>query len=166
MADIASLALAVLPILMSAAAQYNNCIGPVSRYKNCPREAREYVQQLEIQRAIFRNECRNLFEEIMDHDTASNMLNSLNTELWRDESIDRKLRMHLGESLQACSGVVQMVEQRLSEISGERQRFQSIVEQEKQVSHTTLLMDQATTKTFISVNSKAKQNQGLEEWCT
>lgn len=131
--EIAGLALAVLPLLMSAAQQYNNCLGPFGRYKRFAKEARGYYKELEIQRTIFRNECRNLLEEIVDHDAASSMLNSLSQNAWANKKLDEQLAQQLGESLTACTATIQLIEERLQDISGEGQRFKSIVEQEKDV---------------------------------
>lgn len=131
--EIAGLALAVLPILMSAAQQYNSCLGPFSRYKRFAKEARGYYKELEIQRTIFRNECRNLLEETVDHDAASSMLNSLTKDVWSNKKLDKQLAQQLGESLEACIAIIELIEQRLLDIRGESQGFKSIVEQEKDV---------------------------------
>ena len=131
--EIAGLALAILPVFMSAAQQYNNCLGPFSRYKRFAKEARGYYKELEIQRTIFRNECRNLLEEIVDHDEASSMLDSLNQKAWTNKKLDEQLAQQLGESLEACIAIIELIEQRLQDISGESQGFKSIVELEKDV---------------------------------
>ena len=131
--EIAGLALAILPILMSAAQQYNNCLGPFSRYKRFAKEARGYYKELEIQRTIFRNECRNLLEEIVDHDAASSMLDSLTQKAWANKKLDEQLAEQLGESLDACVAIIELIEQRLRDISGESRGFKSIVEQERKV---------------------------------
>ena len=131
--EIASLALAVLPVLMSAAKQYNHCLGLFSRYKKFAKEARGYYKELEIQRTIFRNQCRNLLEEIIDHDSASSMLNLLTEKAWTNEELDKRLAQQLGESLEACTLTIELIEQRLQDISGESERLKSIVEQEKKV---------------------------------
>lgn len=131
--EIAGLALAVLPVLLSAAQRYNSCLGPFSRYKRFAKEARDYYKELEIQRTIFRIQCRNLLEEVVDHDAASSMLNSLTQKVWADKKLDEQLVQQLGESLEACIDLIDLIEQRLRDISGESQKFNSIVEQEKEV---------------------------------
>lgn len=132
--EFAGLALAVLPVLMSAVQQYNDCLGPFGRYKRFAKEAQGYYKMLDVQRTIFRNECRYLLEEIVPHDVASSMLNSLAQTAWANKTLDEQLTQQLGESLGACIAIIELIEQRLREISGESQVFQSIVEQEKEVS--------------------------------
>ena len=131
--EVAGLALAILPVLMSAAEQYNNCLTPFSRYRKFAKEARNYYEELDIQRTIFRNQCRNLLEEIVDHDAASNMLELLDKTTWANKNLDEQLAFQLGESLDACTAVIRLVEQRLQDIMEEGKCFKSIVEQEKEV---------------------------------
>lgn len=144
--EIAGLTLAVLPILLSAAQLYSNCLSPFSRYKRFAKEARDYHKELEIQRTIFRNQCRNLLEEVIDHDEASSMLNSLTQQAWKNQRLDEQLAQHLGESLRACVAIIELIEQRLRDISEESEGFKSIVEQEKKVSlyQTTLRISSPT----------------------
>lgn len=132
--EIAGLALTVLPILMSAVQQYNNCLGPFNRYKRFAKEARGYYKELDVQRIIFRNQCRHLLEEIVDHEAASRMLNSLTQKAWTNKKLDEKLALQLGESLEACIAIIELIEQRIEDISGESEGLKSIVEQEKKVS--------------------------------
>lgn len=108
-------------------------MGPFGRYRKFAKEARNYYQELEVQRIIFRNGCRNLLEGVVDHDAASGMLNSLTQQAWSDKRLDEQLAQQLGESLEACKAVIELIEQRLRDISGESLSFKSVVEQEKQV---------------------------------
>ena len=137
--EIAGLALAVLPVLMSAVQQYNNCLIPFNRYQKFAKEARSYYIELDVQRIIFRNQCRNLLEEIVDHDTASSMLDSLTQKAWANKKLDDKLAHQLGDSLDACTEIIELVEQRLQDIKGESESLRSIVEQEKKVPPISIL---------------------------
>lgn len=138
--EVAGLALAVLPVLMSAAQTYNNCVGPFHRYRKFAKEAHDYCEELEIQRTIFRDLCRNFLEELIDHDTANCMLKKLDQQTWADEKLDEQLVQLLGESLDRCKGVVGLIGNRLQDISGESLNFGSIVDQEKKVCDRTFDM--------------------------
>lgn len=131
--EIAGLTLAVLPMLLSAVQKYNNCLSPFGRYKRFAKEAQGYYRELDVQRIIFRSQCRGLLEEIVDHDEASSMLNSLTQKAWTNKYLDVKLAQQLGESLEACISIIELIEQRLQDIGGESEGFKSIVEQEKKV---------------------------------
>ena len=75
--EAAGLALAILPLILSAAKHYDSVLCPFRRYTRFAKEAKTYSKELGIQRTIFRNECRNLLKEVIDHDTASSMFNLL-----------------------------------------------------------------------------------------
>lgn len=134
----AGLALAILPLVLSAAKGYDNVLDPFFRYKRFAKEAKRYSRELDIQRTIFRNECRNLLEEIIEHDAASSMLGSLTKETWSNHRLEDRLVQQLGESKQACVSIIELIEERLQDIEGENIDFSAIVEQERQVSNITL----------------------------
>ena len=134
----AGLALAILPLVLSAAKGYDNVLSPFFRYKRFAKEAKRYSRELDVQRTIFRNECRNLLEEIIEHDAASGMLDSLAKETWSDHRLEDQLLQQLGESKQACLSIIEMIEERLQDIEGENSDFSAMVEQERQVSHIAL----------------------------
>ncbi len=128
--EAAGLALAILPLILSAAKRYDSVLGPFLRYKRFAREAKRYSKELDVQRTIFRNECRNLLEEIVEHDAASNILTK---ETWLDSQLENELLQQLGESKQACVTIIEMIEERLQDIEGENNEFCTIVDQERQV---------------------------------
>ena len=129
----AGLALAILPLILSAAKGYDNVLGPFLRYNRFAKEAKRYSKDLDIQRTIFRNECRNLLEEIIEHDAASSMFELLTEQTWFNSELNDRLLENLGESKQACITVIELIEERLQEIDGENDRFCAMIEQECQV---------------------------------
>ena len=129
----AGLALAILPLILSAAKGYDNVLGPFLRYKRFAKEAKIYSKELDVQRTIFRNECRNLLEEVIEHDAASSMLELLTKETWSDCQLNDRLLEQLGESKQACVTIIELIEERLQDIDGENNKLCAMVEQERQV---------------------------------
>ena len=87
------------------------------------KEDKTYFKELGIQRSIFRNECRILLEEVIDHDSASRMLDLLAQEAWSDCRLDAQLVQQLGESLKACVAIIELVEERLQDVEVENQEF-------------------------------------------
>ena len=136
----AGLALAILPLVFSAAKRYDSVVTPFLRYKEFAKEAKTYSKELRIQSTIFRNECRNLLEEVIDHDAASSMLNLLSQETWSDNYLDAQLVQQLGESWKACTEIIELIEERLLDIEDENQCFGSIVDQERQVRSTFIVL--------------------------
>ena len=131
--EAAGLALAVLPLVLSATKSYNDVLGPFLRYKRFAKEVKRYSKELDIQRTIFRNECRNLLEKIIEHNAASSMLEVLTNETWSDRQLDYRLVEQLGESKQACVTKIGLIEEQLQDIESENKEFCAIVEQERQV---------------------------------
>lgn len=131
--EVAGLALAILPIFMSAVQSYNDCSSPFIRYKKFATIAQDYYKGIEVQKIIFRNECRYLLEKFIDHNEASKMLDLPTTDAWENKQLDEQLVQQLGESLEACVTVVESIDRRIREINEDRQRFITIVEREKRV---------------------------------
>ena len=123
--------LALLPLLISAAENYNNCVGPFSRYKRFAKEAETFVQLLDVQRIIFRNECQILLESFIRGDVAASMLNNPNHPSWRDRELNRQLIELLDKSETACANIISLISGRLREVQLECQDIVAILNDSK-----------------------------------
>lgn len=133
---VAGLALGVLPLLISAAEHYDDCLRPFIRYKNFAKEADRFRNLLSIQKTIFRNQCRILLEDITEHDVASSMLNGpsgANHPSWSDVELEAQLSQLLGDSRGACIATVEMIKERLRDIEDESQDLEITIHQDSQV---------------------------------
>ena len=130
------LAVGVLPLLISAAEHYDLCLRPFTRYKTFSKEADRYLSQLRTQKVIFKNQCRILLEDIIDHDAASSMLTSgKGHPLWSDVELESKLRQLLSESRDACISTIEMIEEHLQNVESEAQDLENAIDQDSQVCH-------------------------------
>ena len=129
----AGLALGVLPLLLAAAEHYDQCFRPFIRYKKIAQEADHFRDQLNIQKTIFRNQCRLLLKQIVEHDAASRMLKAPDEPLWHDAALNAKLSELLGESREACVAAVEMIELRLHDIQTENRELWTALAAERQV---------------------------------
>ena len=135
---VVGLALGVLPLLISAAEHYADCLRPFVRYKNFSREAHRFQNLLDIQKTIFRNQCRILLEKIVEHDVASSILNGsqgANHPSWSDVELEAQLSQLLADSRGACMTIVEMIEERLRDIEAESQDLETIIYQDYPVFH-------------------------------
>ena len=134
---IAGLALGILPLLISAAEHYDDCLRPFIRYKNFAKEADRFRHLLGIQKTIFRNQCRLLLEEIIEHDVASSMFSrpsgANHHPSWSDIDLEEQLSQLLGDSRDACITTVEMIEERLGDIKGENQDLEAAIDQDSRV---------------------------------
>ena len=129
----AGLALAVLPILISAAEHYSNCFRTFIRYKDFSDEAKQFQTRLYIQKVIFRDQCLRLLADIIDHDDASSMLDVVNHPLWKNIALEERLVQLLDESRDACISTIEMIEERLKALDTESQELATAIAQDSQV---------------------------------
>lgn len=132
--EIAGVALAVLPLLVSAAKHYDSALSPFARYRGFAKEAKTYSKELGIQRAIFRNVSRHLLEDtaVIDHDRVDAVLSSSSSDEWPIQELDDQLSTQLGESRQAIIDAVELIEERLNDVEAENLRFSAQVDEEEQ----------------------------------
>lgn len=140
---VVGLTLGVLPLLISAAEHYDDCLRPFIRYRNFAKEADRFRHLLGIQKTIFRNQCRILLEEIIEHDVATTMLNGpsgANHPLWSDVELEKDLCKLLGDSRETCITTIEMIEERLRYIECESRDIETTIDQDSQVSNCSLTL--------------------------
>lgn len=124
----------IVPLLLTAFENWENCVRPFKRLKKFDQEARDYCDEVEIQRAIFRNECSLLLHEVEEHDVVSGMLELLDHKDWRDEKIDVDLARLLGGSLQGVQLTVKLLNQELGRLGKDTEGLSEVVSLALQVS--------------------------------
>ena len=132
----AGLALGVLPLLISAAEHYNDSLRPFTRYKSFAKEADRFQNLLGIQKTVFRNQCRILLEEIVEHDVALSMLDGrsgVDHPSWSSVELEEQLARLLGESRNAYITTAEMIEERLRDIDAESQDLATAIDQDTRV---------------------------------
>lgn len=129
----AELALALLPILISAVEHYSDCFRPLRRYHKFTSEIDHFLQRLKIQRAIFRNQCRILLLNAVDQDVASHMLEERDHPSWSDADTEKVLIEQLGSSREACIAAIGLIDESLCDIARKIRGLGTIVDQEYQV---------------------------------
>lgn len=137
--EVAGLALAILPLIVSAAEHYENCFRPFLQYKSFAKEADFFRKLFSVQKAIFKNQCVILLQELVDHDAALAMLNGAHHLSLVSDELDRRLGELLGESKEPCLSIIETIHDKLSDIESESQQLGTIIEQERQVSPATII---------------------------
>ena len=134
--EAASFVLAVLPLLISAAEHYDDCIRPVLRYRKIAAEVKLFQRQLKIQKTIFKNQCQNLLESVVEHDAARRMLGvGAEDPSWKDAILEKLLSERLGASREACITSVELIQERLQSIEAESRSLQAVVDPGQPVKH-------------------------------
>ncbi|KAL9062737.1 MAG: hypothetical protein Q9161_009750 [Pseudevernia consocians] len=130
--EAAGLALAILPLIVSAAKHYEDCFRPFSQYKKFAKEAEFFCTLLNVQKTIFRNQCSILLEEIADHDAALGILNGASHPSQSDQELEKRLGQLLGESKESCAAIIKTIQDKLSDVESESQQLGFDIEQERQ----------------------------------
>ncbi len=119
------LTLGVLPLLVAAVEHYDFCLRPFRRYKDFPKELKQYQRRLKIQKTIFRNECQTLLEGVVSRDAASSMLTKADHGSWFDPELEARLCELLDKSRDTCAMVIQMIEECLGELESESRKLET-----------------------------------------
>ena len=134
-----STVLAVLPLIISAAEHYEDCFRPFVRYRRFDKEVDCFQRQLKIQKAIFRNQCRLLLENVTEQDAAANMLDGRLHPSWSDPKLDKELAALLGSSKEACCIIIEAIDGKLRDIEKESRALGAIVDADDAVGIQHLL---------------------------
>lgn len=145
MAEVIGFTLAVLPLLISAADHYEDILQPFICFRNFSSKVDRFLQNLRIQRTIFRNECRILLESVVEHDVALRMLENKDHPQWLDQSVDKQLLEQLDRSKDACITIITQIEDQLRDVEMDSQDFAAIVLQSEQVSVSARRVENSTT---------------------
>ena len=128
------LALAVLPLLVSAIEHYDTSLRPFIRYKHLAREADRYLSRFQVQKVVFKNSCKALLHNVIDQDSASRMVESgTNHRSWGDSELDRQLSRSLSGSKDVCVTVIRLIEDALRDLEGETKDLKAIIDQDPRV---------------------------------
>lgn len=137
--EVVGVALAILPIIISAVEHYEDCIRPIRRYRKLALEVRDFERRLSIQNIIFLNQCRILLEGIVERERTQRMLINRSADpSWKDEALERCLDEHLGESKKSCVTSIELIAGRLSLIRNDCQRLRDVVDLDKEIKHRWL----------------------------
>ena len=140
----AGLALAILPLLLSAAEHYEDCFRPFLRYKRFAKEADYFRRQFSVQKVIFKNQCRFLLEKVVDHDVAASILDGESIPSQSVKQLERNLNELLGQSKEPCVAIIEMIKAKLSDIESESQELGTTIEHERQASLTPTVLLQCS----------------------
>lgn len=131
--EVAGIALAILPLLISTAERYDDCFHPLTRYRKFAPEVSRFQQQLKIQKIIFRNQCRILLEFVIDRDDVARTLSAPQHSSPSNSDVETRLAEQFGESKEACGTIVSLIDERLRDIEKESQDLEAAVNQDQTV---------------------------------
>ena len=130
----AGLALAVLPLMISATDHYERCLRPFTRYRNFVKEADFFCWSFSVEQQRFKNQCTILLRGISERDTASIVLSGTGQASLIDGEIAKRLEDLLGGSKETCVATMERIRSKLLNIELAIKELGKTVDHERQVS--------------------------------
>lgn len=115
-ATAAGLALAVIPLIISALENYEYTFQPIIIFsKRYRKEVEKFQKALKVQKVNFANECTFLLHSVTSN-RAHSMIDDLEHPLWRDSDLESRLRERLSDSYDGCVSSLSLINDILEEI--------------------------------------------------
>jgi hypothetical protein len=125
-ATVAGLVLGVIPLLISAAENYEVTFQPFVTYRRHFKEVQRFTARLDAQRAIFHNECQLLLLAVGQNLT--DILEDPNHPSRSDHNVSKRLEALLGSSYNTCIPTLQLINDTLEEVTTETAGFGDLLE--------------------------------------
>ena len=133
MAELAGLALATLPLIISCAENYSRVIEAFSRYQHYPQEVKELRSKLRIQRTRFKVQTKALLAPLFTPDELSEMLSNPQSPAWSDDKLCSSFESYLGDSRHAIIDCSNLISSKLRTIEAKCERFHTVLSSHSQV---------------------------------
>ena len=115
-ATAAGLALAAIPLIVSALENYEHTFQPIIIFsKRYRKEVEKFQKALKVQKVNFANECTFLLHSVTSN-RGNSMIDDLEHPLWRDSGLESRLRDRLSDSYDACVSSLSLINDILLEI--------------------------------------------------
>jgi hypothetical protein len=125
-ATVAGLLSGVIPLLISAAENYEVTFQPFVTYRRHVKEVQRFTARLDAQRAIFHNECQLLLLAVGQNLT--DILEDPHHPSRSDQQLSKRLEGLLGSSYNTCISTLQLINDTLEEVSTETAGFGDLLE--------------------------------------
>ena len=131
MAEAAGFVLAVLPLLISAAESYRQCIQPIERFLRFNSHVRRFQTDFNVQKTIFRNQCRILLKDVVENEVATRMLQDVAHPSWQDQGLDDELSNQLQDSKEALIAILYRIAAILEDLGDWSEALNTTLQREK-----------------------------------
>lgn len=126
---VTGLVLGVLPLLISAAENYEITFQPFVTYRRHVTEVERFTAKLNTQRSIFHNECQLLLCEVGQN--LNDILEDPNHISRHDEQLSSRIQELLGSSCAMCISTLNLINDTLNEITNETKGFEDLLNSKK-----------------------------------
>jgi|ERR1700722_13919097 hypothetical protein len=134
MAEAVGFALAVFPLLISAAEHYAEVTVAFRRYNRFTDEAGNLAKILNIQRVIFRTTNKSLLERIVGREQAGDMLDNAHHASWEDKLTEETFMKQLDDLAEPIMDSIQLIKRELETLGRESQKLEALTVEKEEVS--------------------------------
>lgn len=129
----AQTALAVLPLIISAAEHYTFFSSSLARYCRFSHEVSRLLKELHVQKELFRLEARQLLSACTADTMAKEMLDNPQHPNWEDSTYEQILLTHLGETKDPIVDAMSLIKSTLTSLQVEADKYASVLENNHEV---------------------------------
>lgn len=138
--EAASLALAVLPIVISVAENFSSAARALKRYRNFSLEVGHLSKLVRLQRTIFQGEIQSLLASCVGWDRAEQLLHNADQSGWDDKDLEESFVARLGNTREPFLELVQWINAELSEMEARLSGFEEVAQLAKEVGGSSQTM--------------------------
>lgn len=114
MADIAGVALAVIPICVTVVEKYHKVAKLVKRFRKYDEQVGYISQAINIHKSIYKNALQILLESILSEDEVHHLLTTPEQRLCSDPQLELELNDRLGDSKDSFVDAISAIKDKLS----------------------------------------------------
>jgi hypothetical protein len=152
--ETASLALAVLPIVISVAENFSAATLALKRYRSFSSEIDRLSKLVKIQRIIFHNEIRSLLASCVGWDHAEQLLQDIDHPEWNEKCLEDSFATHLGSTQESFLELVELINAELSGMDARLKGFEDVAQLANTVS--ALLHEDVLKLTGLGIGRRAE----------
>ncbi|KAF2262113.1 hypothetical protein CC78DRAFT_546154 [Lojkania enalia] len=115
--EVAGIALAVLPLFVSALEDYERGLDPIKSFMRWERELPKYIRKLRNQHVHYEQTLRCLLEPITTEFELAEMLSEPNGQLWRNSGVSDRLEDRLQEAYKAYQNTIVDIDRIMKKIA-------------------------------------------------
>jgi len=158
--EIAGIALAILPLLISAANHFEDVARPFKRYRHYGEELKTFQLSLGTERTIFKRQVLLLLIEA-GHPVDEDVFDP-NHQTWTSQEVEEKLLSYLGKAKDVCTSILLELDAQLTEIGGKEASFAAAIEQDPQASivNGKVTLSKFDTMDSLTHSSKQQNHRG------
>lgn len=131
--EAASLALAVLPIVISVAENFSSATRALKRYRQFSSEIGRLSTLVRLQRTIFHGEIRSTLASCVGWDQAEQLLQDTGHPEWNDKCLEESFASRLGGTRESFLELVEWINAELSEMEARLCGFEEVAQLAKKV---------------------------------